>query len=826
MADKTTKILEVVVDNNKAITSIAEMNRLIDEQTQYQHRLSEQYKSGEISQADYYKGMAQSKETVKTMKREVQELSKEVQNNIKQDTEQAGSLRALRAELSNLTKAYDSLSETERQSAEGMQLQNKIQALMGTIQGSEQKTGRFFRNVGNYANGVMEAFSRAGVAIGGLQGPLKGATMGLNAMSSTPVIAILGALISIIQKVVQNLKTSEASMNAVTTALAPLNAASRLFQVVMQKLGEGLAKVITKMTEWADKLGLIKEAMKTEQELVKSELALRQREREVLRQNADDQLAIAQLKAKAAQKDQYTAQERIGFLEEAAQREGAVAARELELARERYRILEEQSKLAENSAEENDELARSYAEMRQAEQAYFDKSRELAAQIVEAKNQIKTETAAAAAAQAAALKTELELTKGAEAARVALIRDAAAKARAEEEARHESAVAALQYRLQNEKNLTEAARKALNDQLTLEETAHKQKMAALDHEALEARLMEEAKLLALRLEAIEENSQAEFDLKMEQLAKQREIELANLELTEEMKAAIIAKYAAEEETLRETRSKATQEKELEELRLYWQNKIDEAALNNQTTLELELSARKAELDALHQMEGESDAEFKARLLDAEQAYADAKKNIDDYEVQVTQDKYDAIANITGGLISVMEAFGEENKALAKAAKVLALGEIAINTGKALAAGIAQAQTVGFPANIAAIATTVTTILANIAAAISTVKSAKFATGGLVIGPGTGTSDSIPARLSNGESVMNARSTQMFGPLLSTLNQAGGGVAFNPAAGSREGFEFLAAAVESGMKNANIRVAVDQISKVQDEVARIKTVSTI
>jgi hypothetical protein len=112
-------------------------------------------------------------------------------------------------------------------------------------------------------------------------------------------------------------------------------------------------------------------------------------------------------------------------------------------------------------------------------------------------------------------------------------------------------------------------------------------------------------------------------------------------------------------------------------------------------------------------------------------------------------------------------------------------------------------------------------------AISTVKGAKFATGGLVVGPGTATSDSIPARLSNGESVMNARSTAMFGPLLSSLNQAGGGVAFNPAAGGqREGYEFLAAAVAAGMKNVNLRVGVDEITRVKDRVDKIQEISTI
>jgi hypothetical protein len=47
-----------------------------------------------------------------------------------------------------------------------------------------------------------------------------------------------------------------------------------------------------------------------------------------------------------------------------------------------------------------------------------------------------------------------------------------------------------------------------------------------------------------------------------------------------------------------------------------------------------------------------------------------------------------------------------------------------------------------------------------------------ASGGIITGPGTSTSDSIPARLSNGEYVVNARATQSFLPLLNSINDAG------------------------------------------------------
>lgn len=49
---------------------------------------------------------------------------------------------------------------------------------------------------------------------------------------------------------------------------------------------------------------------------------------------------------------------------------------------------------------------------------------------------------------------------------------------------------------------------------------------------------------------------------------------------------------------------------------------------------------------------------------------------------------------------------------------------------------------------------------------------KMASGGFVSGPGTSTSDSIPALLSDGEFVVNARSAQLFKPLLTAINDAG------------------------------------------------------
>lgn len=825
MADTTTtKVLEVVVDNNKAIASIASYNQLIDAQKAKQKELAESLKAGKISQTEYQQGMAKSKEEIKAYSRSIQELSKEVQNNIKMDKESEGSLRALRAELSNLTKAYDSLSREERMAAEGMELQSKIKAITGELKGAEQNTGRFFRNVGNYANGFMEAFQNMGGSVAGLKNPLAIAQKGLMAISTTPVIAILGAIVMVIQKVIQSLKSSEKSMHAMTVAMAPLNAAGRLMQKVMEKLGEGIVWVAEKLSEWADKLGLITDAMKEEQQLAKDNIALQLREREVSQQNADSQLKIAELKAKSADKLKYSAKERAAFLEQALAEEDAIAKRELEISQERYRILQQESQLAENSTEENEELARAYVEMRNAETSYFNKSRELTAQLNEARKQEAEEAVRIRKEQ---FQKELELARQVVDAELSLMKQNVIQLRASEKARHDRALEDLNLQL-NAANLTAKQKESINRLIELEEQRHQHNMETIRLEEEEAAHQAEIGWLDMEIELAAERSEELLKLKKERLEQEKALELMGVEEGTEAEDLILRRYLKKEEELVREHNNTLLQYSQDLIAKEWENKINAAANQGQQTLQLEIDAAKARLDAIHQLEGESDADFKARQLAAEREYIDAKKALADYELSIEQAKYDAMANMLGGLSKVFEAFGEENEKLAKAGKILALGEIAVNTGKAIAAGVAQASAAGpWPANIAAIATTVTTVLANIAAAIKSVKSAKFATGGLVTGPGSGTSDSIHAQLSNGESVMNAKTTSMFGPLLSSLNQAGGGIAFNPGlGGQREGYEFLASAVAAGMKSVKLHVGVDEVTQVQTRVAQIKEVSTI
>lgn len=292
--------------------------------------------------------------------------------------------------MAALKEEWRSTNDEARRNELGVQ----INSINDRLKSMDASTGNFSRNVGDYKNQMVSAFTATSGAAGAVINPLKNMNAGLTAISSTPVIAILGLLANVIMKIIQNLNSSEGSMNRVKIAMAPLSATTTAMTKVFQWLGDKVADVVEWMGKMADKLGLVSEEMKEHQAITEEEIALQLEQRKVNEANADSQLEIAKLKAQAAEKDKYTAQERLNFIEEAARKEKEIADRNIEIARREYELLKRKSDLAENSAEENDALSQAYVKLQNAETDYFNKTRELSAQRVEAINQIKAETKA------------------------------------------------------------------------------------------------------------------------------------------------------------------------------------------------------------------------------------------------------------------------------------------------------------------------------------------------------------------------------------------------------------------------------------------------
>ena len=862
MADKVEKILDIKVNYNEAVKAIAEYQTKIDAARDAEKNLKKQLKDGEISRQQYNEEIAASKIAIADYNDAIRIINKTVQNQIKQEKEQEGSLKALRAELSNLTAEYDALSEAERKGASGEELKNKINEVTDALKGGEEETQRYYRNVGNYEEAIKSAVSsnipfigtliqtqdemgsvKAGAVAAGAA--VKNFSKTLLALLANPIVAILTAISVVIMAVAKGIKSSEENTGRWNAVLAPLKMALDAVGKVLQIVASGILSVVEaggKMMGWITKqleklpvLGKYVAEVNKENEryiaMAKEQAAIDRDTRNLQVQNAKNALQIATLKAKADDELNVSAKERMEAIREANRLEEEASKKNYELAKRRYELMVQQNAMAENTKETNDAIAQAEVEMYNALTEYQDKRGELLGREVSLANEIKSAEKEKSDAAIAAKQKELEAVRAAEDAMLALVKDGRDKQSKEITLQYNRQIEDLRTRLKTETDLTVKARQAINDQIKALEQQKAAELQKLSEEELQKEIDNRTKLISLQLEAVKKGSEQEYQLRMQQLLSQRDAELADKELTEQMKLAIVDKYDKQMDDLILQREQEISEKQQEAVRLRMENEIMQLQQSGASELEIlqEQASQKLELlNSIQQQEGESEQEFLNRKLQANQEYIDAKKAIADKEVEIEQVKFQAIETITSGLSSAFETLGENNKTFAILSKTLALAEIAINTGKALAAGIAQAQSVPFPANLAAIATTVATILSNIAVATKTVKSAKFATGGLVTGPGTGTSDSIPAQLSNGESVMTARATSMFAPLLSSFNQMGGGVPINVTQTSSQalGEDMLARAVAKGVQSMRPVVSVEEITSVSNRVKVLENLGNV
>jgi TP901 family phage tail tape measure protein len=172
-------------------------------------------------------------------------------------------------------------------------------------------------------------------------------------------------------------------------------------------------------------------------------------------------------------------------------------------------------------------------------------------------------------------------------------------------------------------------------------------------------------------------------------------------------------------------------------------------------------------------------EWRNAELDAQKAVAEAKQQVNDIQLQgiklqekETQMSIQSAQQMVGALEELAEAAGADAGVVA----MLAIAESAAAMGAALHKAFSSSATVwdGIAGAVAAISTIITQIKSLNSSAEEERSKYRYASGGLVTGPGTGTSDSIPAMLSNGEAVMTAQAVNDWGAMLSAMNVASGG----------------------------------------------------
>ena len=325
-------------------------------------------------------------------------------------------------------------------------------------------------------------------------------------------------------------------------------------------------------------------------------------------------------------------------------------------------------------------------------------------------------------------------------------------------------------------------------------------LAKLNKADLIATLMgtkEEQKLFRERLEARGKFDEATFNKIQDLLLKRVSIERESIAIREKLNnrdAALEEQIAKEKEQEFEKRRVAQEKRDAEEARrvaklIEDKQKEKDALLKiedeyNKTIEKQEDDKVKADEKRMAEeakMFEESQAAQAARLKayqDAEKAKVEATKAAAQQNIETQQAELAASASITNSLVGLITQVANASGAGAEFGKAIGLINILVSQGVALAQSIASASILPFPANLGAIAASIGTITGLIGTVIQTFSATpevpKFATGVIGLdGAGTATSDSIDARLSRGESVMTAKATERFAPVLAQMEMAVG-----------------------------------------------------
>lgn len=403
MEDNGTIVLDVQMDD--LIASLQELKRQYDANTAAMKALAE---AGKQDSAEY----VQLTQANKVLRQEMSGVEKQIQNEIKAERAQEGSLVQLRAQLANLNKQYDSMSGFDRLGVQGQALQQKIKGLSDQIVRLEGDTGRWQRNVGNYKSaleGLKVGFQGAGLATGGLDKSLK-------LLNANPIMLLLTAIVTVARAIKNAFKDNEAATMALREAFSAFNPIIDKAKKGLEILANFIAKVVTKTVEYftrkiqelldgIQKIGEFfgadwhmgdnfRDAQQAAKDLTKAENDYIKAKREWSVESAKIDREVADLREKAAQKDQYNAEQRLEYLDKAIALETKKAETEKRLAEQNLANLQAEAKRSANSAEMNDKLAEAERAVIEADTELSNTKRALSRQRQSAISEIENETKA------------------------------------------------------------------------------------------------------------------------------------------------------------------------------------------------------------------------------------------------------------------------------------------------------------------------------------------------------------------------------------------------------------------------------------------------
>ena len=398
MADEI--IIDVQVNTSEVSQKLSAAIKDLGSLSEEQRKLTAEIKKNGDATGEQGKKYAENEAKIKANQASIKSLTAALQVSSKATADNKGQINTQnmtldeqRQLLGQLQKAYGGLTPEQQKSTKtGKLLSEQINALNDSVKSQEAAIGDHRRNVGNYAESVVQAFDQAGVGVSGFMGKLK-------AFFANPWAVLVGAIVTAFKALVDAFKGSEDRMRELQTAFAPfegvintgkqaLDAFAKVISGVVVEALSGLSKAVQWVIEKVDAVGkafgkdwglsekvaanakATKQIAAQEQELIDKKRAW---EAEEARINSE----ISDLRAKAAEKDKYTTDQRIAFMERARDLELKAANTRKQIAQDELNLAELQAAQSENDAAANNALASAKAKVIEQTTNYNNKVREL-----------------------------------------------------------------------------------------------------------------------------------------------------------------------------------------------------------------------------------------------------------------------------------------------------------------------------------------------------------------------------------------------------------------------------------------------------------------
>nr|DAW67503.1 MAG TPA: tail tape measure protein [Caudoviricetes sp.] len=704
-------------------------------------------KAGTIDEEAYNEQVAQTtqelvanREEVKALQSAMRLYSREIQDNIKEEKNLEGSVNGLRKSVRDLTAQYNALSAADREGSVGNGIAERISKMQAQVSAAEQRLGNFRSNVGNY----QSAFNGLNVSVSQIVRELPSATMGAN-MFFLAISNNIPMLVDEINKLRAANKLAMKEGKQGVPILKQLGAAVFSWNSLIS-VGITLLTVYGKdIVSWIGNLFKGREAAMT----------MAEAQAEVNKQMAESSGSygdqVAQLRTLQLQWNQLGDD------------------------------LKAKTEFVKNNREAFDKLGVAITTVADADNLFiqntdaFIEAMNLRAQ-ANAANELATQKYKDALI--ARQKAEDKIKRGTgeivyagideygdtsyEYRRRAYTEDEKKEILAEVEALEAEASAFTQLTVARN-----ADAKSILDRAGIKESEKSSKSANDDPYADESGVKKAERMMEGYYARSKQELQKWVDEQREIIRKtgidvMGDFEKILSQMDKEVSAEFISQYNQKQSEYRNRilNAQATGG--------------DEAAQNETVAILREQLAEFDSYAAAYRAMGDSAIEIDNRRLEMLIRLHDEMNKGAQKEAQSMQMSFQTASDLAGALAGLAEEAG----AGAPVVAVLGMAQAIASMGAALSKAFSTGNIwEGIAASITAIAT-ITSVISQMKSLNSTAaeEGAKYhyARGGLVTGPGTGTSDSIPARLSNGEAVMTARAVVDWGPVLSMMNVSSGG----------------------------------------------------